>query len=404
MAKYAWQHPWLFLDIWGRPIPTAIFSLVAWLGLLPTKLLTIFISLVCAFLTYQIAKTEKLQYSEFVIPFLIFQPYYLLLSVNPLTEIIFATILAVSILYLLRRNYLISATIASFLPLARPEGFFFLILWTIILIYRKKWWTIPLLGLGIFLWNFLGFLQTGDIIWLYHNFPWFGERSFYGSGNLFHFIFKLPEITRILLPLFLSGVVYLIVKKKFIYITIFLYFFILHTILWKFGLFKSGGYARYFVSVAPIIALISLYGYNFLDHSLKLPRFIIIYLTIVLILFSVFKIFTIQNPTLGPDHKLINEVYQYYKKNFSKEQPIICASNYFFYISHLDRFDFKRYPFPNWENVKNALSNTLIMWDSKFFGKQCDITSEAIINLGYKEITSFTIHNPYYNDRLYIKP
>lgn len=404
MAKYAWKHSWLFLDIWGRPIPTTVLSFVAPFGLLPTKVLTIFISLLCVLITYRIARAERLRYSEYIIPFLIFQPYYLLLSVNPLTEIIFATILTISLLFLIHKNYLISTIICSLLPMVRPEGFFFLIFWMTILIYIKKWKIILLLGLGIFLWNFLGFLQSGDIVWLYNNFPWFGQRGFYGSGSIFHFIFLLPEITGILLPLFLIGLAYLLTQKKLLFPVIFLFFFILHTILWKFGFYKSGGYARYFVAIAPIIAIISLWGFEFLDYIFKLPKITLAVFTIFFSLFSFFKIFEIQNPALDTDHLLIANAYQYYRENIPSDSPLICASNYFFHIANVDRFDYNRYPFPCSENIDNANKNTVVIWDSKFFAKECGISREMIINLSYKKVASFISQNPFYNVVIFIKP
>lgn len=404
MAKYARTHNWLFLDIWGRPIPTTILSFAAPLGLFPTKILTIMISLLCAIITYYLARAKNLRYSEYIVPFLIFQPYYLLISVNPLTEIIFATLLTISLLYLINKNYVISTIICSVLPLARPEGFFFLILWMFILINKKKWKSIPFLGLGCLTWNCLGFLQTGEIIWLYNNFPWLGQKGVYGSGSFFHFLFLVPEITGILLLFFIIGLIHLIAEKRLLFPIVFFYFLLLHTILWTFGLFKSGGYARYFVSIAPIIAIITIYGLNILYKFLKIPKISLPAFTALFITSSIFSMFSIQKPSLNTDHYLIKNAYHYYAKSLSTEHPLICASNYFFYLSNKDRFNYEHFPLPDLQNLQKSIHNTIVIWDSKFFAKECGISKEQILDLGYQKVKFFVSENPFYEVAIFTKP
>jgi len=404
LAKYAWKHLRLFIDIWARPIPTIFLSLTAPFGIIPTKILTIIISLLCGFFTYKTAQAIKLKYSEFLIPFLIFQPYFLLLSVNPLTEIFFATILIISLFLLLRKNYLASSIICSLLPLVRPEGFFFLLLWLIMLIVIKKWRLLPALGLGTIIWYILGLIQSSDILWFYHNFPWLGKQGFYGSGGILNYVNLFPKITGFLLPFFLVGFIYLIIKKKFLLIVIFLYFFVLHILLWKYGLFKSSGYARYFVCMAPIIAIIGLYGYNFLASFFKIKKSIVILsvFSIVFALLSVSSIYKIQPSKLNSDHLIINDAYRYYK-NLNSDASVSCAYPYFFYIAGFDRFDFNHYPYPNLDSIKKH-NNSIVIWDSNFMVKQYDISSDTLSELNYKKLADFKSEDAYYNIVIFKSP
>jgi hypothetical protein len=405
LAKYAWKHLRLFIDIWARPIPTVFLSFTAPFGIIPTKILTIIVSLVCGFFTYKTAQTCKLKYPEFVIPFLIFQPYFLLLSVNPLTEIFFATILIISLFLLLRNNYFASSIICSVLPLVRPEGFFFLLFWLTILIVLKKWRLLPVLGFGTIVWYILGFIQSSDIFWFYHNFPWLGKQGFYGSGDIFNYFHLMPKITGILLPFFLIGFLYLIIRKKLLVIGIFLYFFILHILLWKYGLFKSSGYARYFVCMAPIIAIIGLYGYNFLDYLFKIKKSLIILsvFSIVFALLSVSSIYEIQPSKLNSDHLIVNDAYQYYK-NLNSDAPVCCAYPYFFYIAGFDRFDFRHYPYPSLDSIKKHNNNLVIIWDSNFMAKQYNISSDTLSKLNYIKLISFKSENGYYDIVIFKSP
>jgi hypothetical protein len=404
LAKYAWKHYRLFIDIWARPIPTIILSLTAPFGIIPVKILTIIISLLCGFLTYKTAKTIKLKYAEFVFPFLIFQPYFLLLSVNPLTEIFFATMLVVSLLLFLRKNYLASTIICSLLPLVRPEGFFFLFLWLIILIIIKKWRLLPYLGLGTIIWYILGLIQSSDTLWFYYNFPWLGKQGFYGSGGILNYVNLFPKITGSLLPFFLIGFIYLIIRKQFFLIVIFIYFFVLHILLWKYGLFKSSGYARYFVCMTPIIAIVGLYGYNFLASLFKIKKSLIILsvFSIVFALLSISSIYKIQPSKLNSDHLIINDAYRYYK-NLNSDAPVSCAYPYFFYIAGFDRFDFNHYPYPSLDSIEKH-DSSIIIWDSNYMAKQYNISFDTLSKLNYKKLAAFKSEDAYYNIVIFKSP
>lgn len=398
LAKYAWSHPRLFIDIWARPIPTILLALAAPFGIIPTKILTIILSLVCAFFAFKTAQEYKLRHAEFIVPLLIFQSYFLLLSINPLTEVFFAAFLIIAVLFFLQNRYLASAVLCSLLPLIRPEGFFFLLFWFILLIFKKKWRFIPLLVLGLAIWNLLSFIRTGQILWLYRNFPWSGEQAFYGSGDFSHYFNLLPKITGLyLLPLFITGFIYLLAKKKYLFISIFAYFFILHAILWKYGLFKSAGYARYFVSIAPVIAIIGLSGYDFLFARLKRRYSIIIIsvFSVIMAITSIPTIFKIQPRVLNSDHRVLQKVHTYYQA-LKSNAPLVCAYNYFFYLGKYDRYDFPNFPYPDLDSIRMHLDNSLVIWDSIFMQNQYGIFPESLTNLNFTEIKSFRSDNNYY--------
>jgi hypothetical protein len=204
------------------------------------------------------------------------------------------------------------------------------------------------------------------------------------------------------LPFFLIGLVYLIVKRNFLFAGIFIYFFILHTILWKYGLFRSAGYARYFVCVAPIIAIIALYGYGLIDKLLKLKKTMIIVFVMLFIISSPLVSSLIQPSQLASEHKLIKAAYQYYKQNQFYDRPLICASDYFYYLTGYDCFNKEQFPSPSFENVKKYARKSVIIWDSKFLAKEYNVSSKTIYELGYKKVASFNTENPSYSVIIFI--
>jgi hypothetical protein len=270
IAKYSWQHPLLFLDIWGRPLVTLLFSIPAQVSLGLTRFLSSLISLIVVYLTVYLAQIVlKKNEVKFVITFLIFQPFYFLLSFGILTELIFSLVFILWLIFVYKKRYTLATLFIALTPLARPEGFFFIILWAFIILFnsnllvRVRIFLIVMSGIVVILWNIAGFLVSSDLLWLLHSFPWGGQQTYYGSGSPFYYILLLPIITGIgTFPFFVYGLFHMIRSNKFLLPGIFFFFLSLHTVLWTFGLFSSAGFLRYFVSISPVIAIIGVVGYK----------------------------------------------------------------------------------------------------------------------------------------------
>ena len=128
-ARDAWWNHTLFVDVWGRPLFTALYALAAPAGYLPAKLLTVVVCIVTAWQCWRWAEDEGLARPEFAIPFFALQPSLMLLAADTMTEPLFALVLVVALR--LRRTGRVrnAMVVASLLPLARPEGFFVCLLW-----------------------------------------------------------------------------------------------------------------------------------------------------------------------------------------------------------------------------------------------------------------------------------
>jgi len=119
-------------------------------------------------------------------------------------------------------------------------------------------------------------------------------------------------------------------------------------------------------------------------------------------LVSIFKIFSIQSPSIDDDHLVIKSGYEYQQRYVSRAAPIICASNYFFYLGNWDRFNYKKYPFPNLNNLQGD-ENKVVIWDSKFFAKECKIDKRVLEELGFKKLKSFINLKPFYEVAIFVK-
>jgi hypothetical protein len=191
-----------------------------------------------------------------------------------MTEPLFALVFVVALRFHLTRRVTAGMLLASLLPLVRPEGFFLCVLWGVwVLLDRRApgpWWRrLPStlwLGAGVVVWWLAALALTGDPLFIKHNWPsnWVGAGAIHGRGSFWTYARLGPEIVGPLLQVpFAIGLVLLVARRRAPEVTSpVLVLFLLHSFMWAHGLMGAAGYARYFVCVAPAIAIVMLAGWN----------------------------------------------------------------------------------------------------------------------------------------------
>ncbi|MBI2922160.1 MAG: hypothetical protein HYY18_13995 [Planctomycetes bacterium] len=260
----------LLLDPWGRPLWSLLVMPAAQLGIGAARVFCAALAGVTLYQTWKLARLVVPHSALLAIPALGLQFHFFALAGDNMTEPVFALFFALAYRLWLEKKTTASLLVASLLPLARPEGFFLGILWGFFVLASdlplKKRLTYPLLLLGgTFLWFLGGLVADGDPLFIVHHWPpnW-TPFEIYGFGRSFHYVENWPEYTgaAMLLP-FLLGFGAFAVGRPAIHVVTFLFFFLLHTILWWKGLFGSIGYLRYFVCISPLIALFCAEGLRF---------------------------------------------------------------------------------------------------------------------------------------------
>ncbi|NBU03493.1 MAG: hypothetical protein EBT60_04185 [Bacteroidetes bacterium] len=231
-ARWAWQHPTLLLDQWGKP-------LFAW------------------------------------------QPIVLSNVHSVLTEPSNALVL-VWICYLFVGNRWKTATImASFLPIVRSEGFVLLGAILLFLALRNRWKYMPLSVVGVLLYGVVGALISGKWNWLFTENPYVRQEIAggfdAGHGSFWHYAMHQKEIMGIIvatLCLISLVLVALYVVKRlnrktpannsqialWLWWPLLGFFFLAHSVLWWKGAMGSHGLLRVFMTVSPVMALLSMYS------------------------------------------------------------------------------------------------------------------------------------------------
>ncbi len=404
-SRVAWKHPEIFVGVWSRPLFTFVYSFPAMLGYPAAKLFTLLVCLVTAYQTFRLAEDLKIERTTLAIPILFLQPSYALIAGDTMTEPLFALILVVALRFHHQGRVALGAFMASLMILVRPEGFFLGVVWGVWVLFHggtahvlRNAPRAALLATGGFIWWLTALLITGDPLYIKHNWPpdWDLTSATYGIGNLWVYGKQLPEIAGPLLCLrFVVGLVVSLAYRRLTTITAsFLTIFFVHTVLRAFGLFGSAGYSRYFVTVSPAIALITVAGWNSVASWFAwLPRTVkIAAAAAVLAASAVVTTFYIDAQKYTRDARAIAEMYTWFCANDRPVQKVIWSQAYMCIL--LDGCDvwekasFSGDKAANLARVGKAPVGTLIFWDADTGPSWFKLTADDFEGVGYERLRS----------------
>jgi hypothetical protein len=288
-AKFAFDRPDFFVNIWGRPICTAIYSIPAVLGgRFGVHQMSLALAIGTALIAWQIARNQGYRWPALAVIFTLCQPFVFLHSFSELTELPFAFLLACAFWAYQARQWLVMSILIAFSPLSRPEGFGFVGLAAIALVVHRRWWWLIVLPIPLILWNVAGWLIYNEPgpwwRWLIDHWP-YSPKSLYKPGNAFHFVASLPAIiSPFVFPMMCIGVWRSLNQLRSVSAVsaargpgfswrshvqalialIPLMILVGHSILFATGKLASSGELRYMLVVAPFWGLLSARGWEWL--------------------------------------------------------------------------------------------------------------------------------------------
>ncbi len=260
LSRYAWQYPEYLLHIWGRPFNTLIFMVPALGGLFAARLFAILLSALTVLLTTKVAQAYGIKQLVWIPLFLWFQPWFVNVSSTANTMIPFSFLLILGVYLWQRDRYILVSVVMSLLPLTRHEGIALTGVWFLYAVYHKHWLAATIVPLPMILHNGLylavfGTLASGNLI----NFQ---PTTYYGSGGWFHYFSEiLAGIYPILLFLTCMAIPAIPYRSRrsLIFVPYVLYL-ATHVVIYRFGLFASGGYGFFLLPLAPAFAMWSTVG------------------------------------------------------------------------------------------------------------------------------------------------
>jgi hypothetical protein len=413
-ARWAWVggHRSLLVDVWGRPLFTAVYSLPAYFGYRAAKLFTIALCVACAWQTWRTAELLRFGRAALVIPLLFLQPSFLMVAPETMTEPLFALVFIVALRLHLEGRVRAGAVIASLLPLARPEGPFLVALWGLWILFdgrdARPWWrkipTTFLLATGMVLWWLGALAITHDPLWIRHNAPWQWTSATASHGSILHYWDLRKQIFGSLLwvPLVVGMITLLVRRRTLEVVSAAFVIFALHSTMWAFGLLNTEGYPRYISCTAPALALVTLAGWNLLADALsrafdrlgwsRARSPITALLSVLVLLYSAWYAAMYVDGQEGSRASwAMNDTYRWFREH---PRPVRQLGWSRAYMSILFDWDlWKNLPFTNdrEQNIsvlKSAPSGTLVFWDAAPGVEWYHLTPDDFQRAGYVQLRS----------------
>jgi len=400
-ARFAFAHPQNLVNVWGRPLFTALYAVPARLGYPVAKLFTVLVSLGAAATTAQLARQHGLKRAELAVPLLFSQPSFLLLSSETMTEPLFALVLGGALWLNCAGRFRASLWAASLLPLVRPEGFFVALLFgAVIALDRRAGPTLfsrvlstARLAAGLAAWWLLALLLTRDPLFILHNWPrnWDISAS-KATGSLLQYFLVRDELLAgpVLEALFVLGLFALLAARRALFPLAALGLVAgLHSVFFRFGLFGSAGYARYLVCVSPAMALATLCGFEVVaGFARNAPRGLTRAATALVLLWAAGRCLSyVDGFGSSRDARAVSDAYAWFLSHPRPVSGLVFSQAYMAIAFGRDPAERPRLGADragNMELLRSCPPGTLVFWDAHTGPRFHGIGPEDIERAGYE--------------------
>jgi hypothetical protein len=397
-ARWSWIHPELLVGVWSRPAFTVLYSFPAQVGYPAAKLFTVLLCAACAWQTWRLAVELNLARPSLAIPLLVFQPSFLLMSSETMTEPLFALLLIIALRLQYSGRSIAGMLVASSLILARPEGFPVIAIWAAWLFIFKQVRVLNLLWLvaGGVAWWIAALIISGDPLFIPREWPrdWATISAPYGSGMPWGYAARLPEaVGPLLVVLFVVGVIHSFARRRFRALALIaLTILLVHSVLWWIGGFGSAGYSRYMATVAPAMALLALVGWSVIADRAQAWRRSIRTggAAVVLGISGLFAILYVDGWHPSRDAWAIDDMQTALIEN-KKPFSLLVWSHPYMAI----RNDVDPWAQPTWGNreenlriIANLPRETLVFWDSNIGPNSMHLSAADFERAGFERFHS----------------
>jgi len=271
ISRDGWHDHHLIFNTWGRTLNTLIYLVPAQFGLGGARLFSLLMAVAIALLTYATAQELSLKYAFLVPFFLWFQPWFADLSYMCITEVPFSLAMIAGVYLHLTKRSTVAATVIGLLPLIRHEGVALAGLYFLFLINRRRWMSAVMCFVPLGLYNvaYFVFEKAWPFLMFFDSKP----TEFYGSGTWYHFFIRLFHPRTVGIPMMCLTFFSLgpIRRNSKLLMVVLWYgsYFALHTVIYRFGLFASGGAKFFLLPMAPLFALATVCGITFIGDRVE---------------------------------------------------------------------------------------------------------------------------------------
>jgi hypothetical protein len=434
ISKYSWQHDYLLIDQWGKPVFTILFSPIAQFGFQAMNLANIALIFWGAWLSYIIARNLNLQKAHWVPFIVLFTPIVAGNSVSGLTEPICAIFLILFLYFATKEQWILGSILVGFMPFARSEGFVILTLILVFFGMTRRWKYIPFLLIGTLIFNTIGYVITDKPLWILDNNPYINtDINVYGSGSFFHFfqlalpIFGIPFLFVLIQTItqfgyfknILSSYKWSLQDQLWFWVITgsFWGYFLAHTVLWWQGMWASLGLIRVMFVIAVPMALMAVKGWEFLaskwptlNNKIATSTFLfIVFLGPFVMRMCEFQEIQILAP-LGVEEQVNKKLDLALRQKYDmKKHKTFTGHPYLTLLLDVDPYDIKiNDRLREW---KKAQPGDLVIWDGHYGPNeetvlQSELDSDTTFTLSMivePDAPFYTLNNLLYSIRVYEK-
>ena len=266
IARYAWNYPVLVLDVWGRFVNTLLYMLPSLFGLNGARLASVLMSCATVLLTTRVSYLLGVRHLFLVPLFLWFQWWGADLMYTASTTVPFTLFLVLAIHEWIAGRFETASIAMGLLPLIRHEGIALLGIWCLYLVAQRRWQAVLVGGIPTALYNAVYFVALHPSLQELPLFIYFKPHPpspvHYGSGTWFHYV--LPTMHGVGSAIGLWAAIGVVpawrLRRPILYLTPYAIYFIVHTIIYHYGSFDSGGYYLFISPTAPAFAILAALG------------------------------------------------------------------------------------------------------------------------------------------------
>lgn len=272
IAKNAWNHPSLILDVWGRVANTLIYMVPARFGLDGARLASVLMSCLTVVLATRLAQRMGVK-RLWLVPLLLWFQYWGADLMYAASTTVPLTLFLVLAIHEWSAGRLASASLAfGILPLVRHEGIALLGAWGLYVLLKRNWRAVAVAAAPVLLYNvaYLVVLRPPLSQLPLAIYVKADNDPHYGSGDWFHYV-----------KLTLHGIGVVVCawaavgclaawrdRARLLWLAPYALLYLVHTVIYRFNAFASGGYYFFLSPIAPGVAIVAALGaQEFVDRG-----------------------------------------------------------------------------------------------------------------------------------------
>jgi hypothetical protein len=271
IARDVWVHPALILNAWGRVGTTMAFAAPAAAGLEWARAAALAMSAATVLVATQVARVLGVRTLALVPVLLWFQPWFHRYANAVLTEIPFSLVMITACWAALTSRLAWASALFGALPLIRHEGIAVLGLWIVVLLVQRRPRLVGLAVLPLLAYQtaFALTYDTAPFAVYLHTKP----TTTYGHGSWLHYIVPLGRsIGPVVALLAAAGLVAARHNRRLLlFVAPFALYALVEAVIFRFGLFGSGGDVGYLLPLATAAAVVAAAGIDRMLAAYRVP-------------------------------------------------------------------------------------------------------------------------------------